>query len=393
MKDEATTAERRHTVIRKIVTQTLGIQHNFTIEQNTVATNNHVYIIRFSEPIETAKKYKNDTPLTVEIPAGTSHLVMRYVRLDNNVEDSIRIRNEVAFLTLARKALANVDPSLVPQVFDWDDDLREGYIIQEFKPGEHLSYDDLHALGEKDAKFVCKQLAAVAKAFQDYEMPVEGYGGLTFDNDGDMSATEIIFRTGGPFSTYRDYLKAALKWQLAQSESVVGLNGWRNTPGLRERIDAFVANGLDRALGNVPKQKPTLVHGDLTVLDFDFGHIGSAVTEFLYSFQDFQGLIDGIAEPGDGLRDLLLNGFAGPVEAKFAIGKAWDEALAVQGALRPCTIEGADDVSNLWWFAQELLQFHWLLPRFYQSQSEEQLERWVAKSRGHIEAYLEHWGF
>lgn len=90
----------------------------------------------------------------------------------------------------------------------------------------------------------------------------------------------------------------------------------------------------------------------------------------------------------------MLNGFdGGSVDARFAIGKAWDDALAAQGVLRPCTIEGSDDVSNMWWFAQELLQFHWLLPRFHESQSEEQIQRWVAKSRKRIEVYLEHWGY
>ncbi len=133
----------------------------------------------------------------------------------------------------------------------------------------------------------------------------------------------------------------------------------------------------------------------VAVVDFDFGHVGSTITEFLYSFPEFQGILLGVAEPEDGLRDLVLNGFVGPrpVDARFAIGKAWDDALAAQGARRPCSVEGADDFSNVWWFAQELMTFHWLLPRFYEGQSEEQIQGWVAKSRKRIEAYLEHWDY
>lgn len=131
------------------------------------------------------------------------------------------------------------------------------------------------------------------------------------------------------------------------------------------------------------------------VIDFDFSHIGSIITEFLYSFPDFQGILPSVADPQDGLRDLMLNGFADPViDAQFATGKAWDDALAAQGVLRPCTIDGAEHVSNVWWFAQDLMHFHWLLPRFYESQkTEEQIQKWVDKSRKLIESCLEHWGY
>lgn len=254
-----------HSLIGKAMAEILGISDSdFTIEQNTVATNNHVYIISLSKPTESERTPQNAKPFTVAVPAGTSRLVIRIAKADNNVEDSVRIRNEVACLTLARKALAHVDPLLVARVFGWDDDASDGYILQEFKPGELLSHADLRALGEQDLRSVCAQLAAVAKAWQDYRLPVEGYGGLTFDDDGRLSTTEIVFRTGGPFSTYTEYVKATLEWQLAESENVAALNGWRDTPGLRERIDAFVANGLDRVLSKVPEYKPTLVHGDLS---------------------------------------------------------------------------------------------------------------------------------
>ncbi|TQW00779.1 hypothetical protein V2A60_001822 [Cordyceps javanica] len=398
-----------HSFICTIMASLFGIaKHDLAIEQNPVATNNHVYMITLSQPVEFSKTSADAKPFTVAVPAGTSHMVIRIARADNNVEDSIRIRNEVAFLTLARRALGQLDPLLIPRVFAWDDTTELGYILQEFKRGEPLSHDDFQALNEQDVSFVCSQLATVIKAFQNYQLPVDGYGGLTFDDAGNMSTTKVIFRTGGPFVTYTDYLKATLKWQLAQSENVTVLNGWRGVPGLRSRIDAFISNGLDKVLSKIPESKPTLVHGDLTlpnllfdrhtkrlmaVVDFDFGHVGSIVTEFLYSFPEFQGILTGVAEPEDNLRDLVLNGFVDPVDAKFSIGKAWDQALATQGVLRPCTIEGSDDVSNVWWFAQDLMQFHWLLPRFYANQSDEQIRTWREKSRKNIEAYLENWGY
>lgn len=257
----------RRSLIGKVMANRVGVtEGDFTIEQNTRATNNHVYMINLSKPVESESVSKNARPFTVPIPAGTTRLVMRIARADNNVEDSIRTRNEVACLTLARKALAHVDPLLIPRIFDWDDTSDQGYILQEFKNGESLSHDELQALTEQDVAFVCKQLASVVKALQDYQLPVTGYGGLTFDDAGNMSTTKIIFRTGGPFSTYAEYLKVTLEWQLSQSEDVAALNGWKNVPGLRSRIDAFVAIGLDEVLSKVPEHKPTLVHGDLSAL-------------------------------------------------------------------------------------------------------------------------------
>lgn len=129
------------------------------------------------------------------------------------------------------------------------------------------------------------------------------------------------------------------------------------------------------------------------VVDFDFGHVGGMITEFLYSFPEFQGLLTGVTEPEDGIRELMLNGFSGPVTDKQVCGKVWDAALAAQEAQRPSTIEGADETSSVWWFAQDLMHFHWLLPRFYESQTEEQIEKAVEKGRNSIDAYLSHWGY
>ncbi|KAH8721413.1 hypothetical protein HC256_001769 [Beauveria bassiana] len=382
--------ESHHAFICKIIGELLGIpEHDFTIEKNTVATNNHVYMINLGKALVSEKVSQDVKPFAVAVPAGTSHLVMRIARANNNVEDSIRIRNEVAFLTLAREALAEVDPLLVPRVFGWDDATEPSYILQEFKHGESISCDYLQGLSEQDVASVCQQLAAVTTALQGYRLPVDGYGGLTFDDAGKMSTTKVIFRTGGPFLTYTDYLKATLEWQLEQSDSVAALNGWRDIPGLRARIDAFVADGL--ALPNLLFDLRT--NRLVAVVDFDFGHIGSTITEFLYSFPEFQGILLGLAEPEGDLRGLILNGFVGEVDAQFAIGKAWDKALAALGAMRPSTIEGSADVADVWWFSQELMQFHWLLPRFYESQSNEQIQGWVSESRQQLETYLDHWGY
>lgn len=100
-----------------------------------------------------------------------------------------------------------------------------------------------------------------------------------------------------------------------------------------------------------------------------------------------------MADPEDGQRDNLLNGFSGTIEPKHNIGKLWEQALAAEGVQRPSTIEAADHISNVWWFAQDLLPFHWLLPRFIEKASAEIKKKSLDNSITRIDAYLTHWGY
>lgn len=125
------------------------------------------------------------------------------------------------------------------------------------------------------------------------------------------------------------------------------------------------------------------------ILDFDFGHTGSPLTEALYSFPEFGGLLWGMAEDG---RAALLAGFPDPVNPEDALGQAWEKALAAEGAERPSTLKEAELVSDLWWFGQELCYFHWLLPRFHEKTTDEQKKRSFDRSANAIDTYLKHWG-
>ncbi|KAJ6780174.1 hypothetical protein PWT90_04402 [Aphanocladium album] len=393
-----------------------------SIKRNNLATNNHVFIVELAQPVPSDLLAKgNPRPHVSAIPAGTTHLVVRVPKVDNNVEDTVRIKNEVAFLVLARQALATIDATLIPRVFGWEDDqpatddssLCASYIIEEFKSGETFSFEEFRALTYDEKQSLCVQLAGIVAAWQSFELPssVQGFGGLTFDNDGIFSSTKNIFQTGGPFDTYAEYLKATIRWQLDNSERVPAINGWRtvpDAPGLRERVDTFISNGLDHLLDQLPPYKSSLVHGDLTlpnllfdrsknkltaVIDFDFGHIGGPVTEFMYSFPEFEGFLGGVADTQEGLRDRILCQPSKQIWPEASIGHAWQKALLDNGAQVPATIDGADTVSNVWWFAQELLYFHWLIPRAVNSMSQETKSRKLKQSAETIQTYLDHWGY
>lgn len=256
---------------------------SITVDANTKATNNHVFMIHLNTPAASELSIKTVTvPLfTCPIPKGTSSLVLRIPKSDNNVQDNVRVRNEVACLYLARQALSEADKPLVPRVYSWSDAIASGtgdhdapdkdYIFEEFLGGETISWDDLKALNETDRDSVCAQLARVAKAWQAYELPddITGYGSLTFDDAGRFASTESVFRVGGPYKTYADSLKATIEWQLKQSDNVAYLGGWKNCkelPDLRSRIDAFIVDKLPGLLAEIPEHKPCLVHGDLSTL-------------------------------------------------------------------------------------------------------------------------------
>lgn len=100
-------------------------------------------------------------------------------------------------------------------------------------------------------KHVAKQVARFTKALQAYELPsgITGYGSITFDDGGNLSATKSVFQYEGPFSTYREYLKAVIEWQLAHSEDV----NERRCQGLEGLAWDCASSGSTRVLiGSLP---------------------------------------------------------------------------------------------------------------------------------------------
>ena len=115
--------------------------------------NNLVYMINLAGPVEKELLHKggDPKPFTHSIPAGVTQFVARIPRPERGLEDSVRIRNQVASQALARNALAGVDPLPVPRVYDWDD-TAPGYIIEEFKSGEVLTNEEWRALDDNSVR-------------------------------------------------------------------------------------------------------------------------------------------------------------------------------------------------------------------------------------------------
>lgn len=250
------------------------IKTNFGLEEATLTVkpmantnNNKVYLVELSSPTTSPVPSLLHRPLTHPIPPGTSQLVVRRPKTNVSMEDSVRVRNEVAFLSLACEALGAVDgqASLCPRVYAWDDaNLETQFIVEEFKYGEHISTEEVSAFSPADQTHIFTQIAKFVKALQTIKLP-EGvmYGGLTFNDDGVISSTKSPIPCDGPFKTYTEFVKGMCVWQLEASERSKHLNGWTGTPKLRERLEAFFANGLDKVLEAIEEDKPTLTHADL----------------------------------------------------------------------------------------------------------------------------------
>lgn len=120
-----TTPKSRHyDFVTSLVAEHFG-KNDFTIEDMEKAKNNHVYLIHLNPPLAELSLTESgfSQSYTSAIPGGTSKLILRISKDNVNVEDSVRIRNEVAFLALARDALSGIDASVIPRVFGWEDEL------------------------------------------------------------------------------------------------------------------------------------------------------------------------------------------------------------------------------------------------------------------------------
>ncbi|KZF21221.1 hypothetical protein L228DRAFT_249007 [Xylona heveae TC161] len=412
------------------------------------------------------------------------------VRIANEVAFLALARDALSHMALFSTLSNDSLPynSIIPRVYAWEqykDDGSDldsvsglttratpGWILEEYMAGTNLTPKDISGLDQETQTLVLRQMAQVIKSLQDYTLPetVGGYGGLGFDYVANLQPNQqesisgaarivntlMVIPCGGPFSTYPDLCKAMCTWQLHASDQSAHLNRWKdyrqpNGRLLRERLDAFFtsATGLNHVLAKISESgefetenRPTLIHGDFAfpnllfdpstyrltaVMDFDFAHIGSPISEWLFSFWDIPGLLPGSAEPLGRLRDWLLSGFPsedghGSDKAndddgnaskkgtahpeaksndppnfqsnKWNLPRAWDAALRHVGVThRPSTIRAAGDIADLWWFSQELCQAYYFMESFIQKKSSEQLEKMKEHSATTLDKYLVQWGF
>jgi hypothetical protein len=130
-------------------------------------------------------------PATEPLPLSATKVVVRFPDPRANLNDAVRVENEVAAMVLAHDALKPLGRSIVPAVYGWSSAAAggTGWVLMECMPGTRLDLAGFKKLGRDAKKAVLGEIARVLRLLQQYKLPasVEGYGGLGFAEDGTIA--------------------------------------------------------------------------------------------------------------------------------------------------------------------------------------------------------------
>lgn len=183
------------------------------------------------------------------------------------LNEDVRIQNEVAAMCLMRQALAPDKKTLIPNTYAWCSSMNGyGWILQEYMTGIQLD-TEFNNLERNYKQEILYQIADVFKLLQSYSLPesIKGYGGLSFNEFGEIVTGPTTIPCGGPFSEFYEMYEQMLQRQLIDSDTSERIAGWRRN-GLRDRLERFGAEGIAKQVieNSIPHQ--TLVHGDFSKL-------------------------------------------------------------------------------------------------------------------------------
>ncbi len=187
-----------------------------------------------------------------------------------------RVQNDVACSLLARQAVERAGlPPVVPAVFAWAapksldlenmDEANLGWVVTEYKTGADLD-GQFPSLAAEDQESVLSQLAGIFAAVQQAVIPplARQFGGLAFDDKGNIVSAQMAMMHAGPFKSYADIWTYKLQAQLRDSKKSPVLQGWEEQ-GLDKRVQAFLDSGdVNKVLASADPLKCSLVHCDLS---------------------------------------------------------------------------------------------------------------------------------
>ena len=114
-------------------------------------------------------------------------------------------------------------------------------------------------------KIILEQIAGALTSIQRYELPktIHEYGGLTFDEAGNIVSAEMTILHGGPFKTLQDFYRSQFESQLRVAEKSPVIKGWADS-NIGTRLNNFLTSDLDLCLQDYDTDKKVLVHGDFS---------------------------------------------------------------------------------------------------------------------------------
>lgn len=352
-----------------------------------------------------------------------------------------RVPSEVACMFLARKALEDAGlEQIIPAVYAWGmpksinviEEENFGWVVSEHKEGEDLD-SQLPSLSQDEKGDLLNRITKLLKALQATQIPssVEGFGGLSYDAQGNIVSAQMALMKGGPFPSYADLWATKLQAQLDESKDSPVLNGWE-TDGIAERLGSFIARGVATALDGVALHERTLVHGDFSkcrnaqleivggfltgnaatnnllydiatreisgFLDFDWAVVSHPAEEFFSGFRDIGGCLTD--EPKGILPCILKNDFSqtpgGLSEEdlkQWEAAKAWATVASKNGVRLPSDIAGIGQIKALHDLSSAICPFELSSTVMLKRLSDDVKETKKQESQEAIAQFLESRGF
>jgi len=222
-------------------------------------SNNFVHLIELAGSVYQPAK-SSPTVLktgTSSLMASTTKVVIRISNPQAMLNEDVRVQNEVAAMCLMRQALSTYQDRLIPSTCAWCPSIEDyGWIIQEYMAGTQLD-KEFHSLDRDHKQDVLHQIADVFKLIQSYSLPesVKGYGGLSFNESGDIVTGPTTIPCGGPFPEFHEMYMQMLRRQLIESDTSERIAGWRRND-LRDRLERLATNGTAKqvAENSIPRQ-------------------------------------------------------------------------------------------------------------------------------------------
>lgn len=352
--------------------------------------NNFIYHVTLESPITrlmNIKSFQSDKaqPGTVPFPAHSTSLLVRLTNSDlrTGLNNNNRVENEVAFMALVRQALAKTTYShIIPNVYSWAGTTSgQAFTIQQYMPGT-IPAKSFETLSLGDKSIVLGQMADILALLQQFEIPktVQMFGGLKFDEHGNITSGQMSLFKGEPSATYKDFIRSIFKIKLQEADENPVIVGWEEN-GLRAKLDKFIGHQLDATLKDYEQVRRVLIHGDFS--KYPIPYVATTAEEFLgFSFGNISGgKLPGLFETGANLRlrNAMLSGFTTPSlsadtsESRWGVAKAWDKELVRAGAAKPATIPHFEDIADIYWLQDKISPFELDSPVMRRRKTAEQL--------------------
>ncbi|PVH87853.1 hypothetical protein DL98DRAFT_632021 [Cadophora sp. DSE1049] len=356
--------------------------------------NNFIYRITLKSPLGPHQRQSQQLqPGCVLIPESTTTFLLRLTNAHaEGLSQTSRVENEVCMLFLASSALSSIKLSIIPHIYAWQSaspPSPQGWILQEFMPGRPLD-ELLPSMTISQKRNVFAQAVSILKALQDFELPhtIKGFGGVMFDHQGEIVSAEMTTVGAGPWEVYEEYFRARFDAALREADRTAWLGGWRERR-VRERLDAFMKDGLAPRIRTLGLEEKVISHLDFTpnnilispsthritaLIDWDFSAILHPIQEFLHSFSGFGESLTGYSL-SESIEDAVvrrakIHGFSSPLSIltpsysdsesselqiqnktvsalRWQNLTMWEDALVKANVKRPSTMEGVEGAADV----------------------------------------------